>query len=56
MRDYEDNDSEEVSKGRFLMGTEDVIDRMLHHIPTSGNMEVAGDRRSYSHTISRETV
>ena len=26
MRDYEDDDSEEVSKGRFLVGTEDVID------------------------------
>ena len=25
-RDYEDDDFEEVSKGRFLVGTEDVID------------------------------
>ena len=26
IRDYEDDDFEEVSKGRFLMGTEDVLD------------------------------
>ena len=25
-KDYEDNDFEEASKGRFLVGTEDVID------------------------------
>ena len=25
-RDYEDDDFEEVSKGRFLVGTEDVLD------------------------------
>ena len=28
---------------------------LLHHIPTSGNMEGAGGRRSYSQIISRET-
>ena len=26
MRDYEDDDFEEVSKGRYLVGTEDVLD------------------------------
>ena len=65
MRDYEDDDSKEVSKGRFLVGTEDVLDvdevpKYREGIPgwdatpTENNSHAAdGSPRPHVHTAAK---